>query len=340
MQQDSAGTTFPPELFRFSGQSRLDVWTLRGFFQLHGRPAYEHFLSHEPELCFQRIRDLVDAFPTHQRRAPTGRPPSNERDILIAMLVRQFMNATFDQLESYLRVLQAFFDIQHVPDSKTLSEKNRTRRFRRLLERFHVFVLSLLPKRNSVVCTDATGYSNEKLPWSRADYRLRATQDWIKVHAAIEVPTLLYLNTVNTRGRVHESRMFGPVWTHLPDNVRPVRSLADAAYAGTACLEAARAHGATPLHGLRKNASRTRLGRTPYTDLVKWARQWPNRFAALTGRRALVETAFNCTKQRFGFQLRCRDPTARRNEILAKQVGHNLRMLVARETMITKGVFS
>lgn len=52
------------ELFRFSGQSELTTWTLREHFEAFGWSRYDAWLLHEPVLCFQRIRDLADAFPT------------------------------------------------------------------------------------------------------------------------------------------------------------------------------------------------------------------------------------------------------------------------------------
>jgi transposase len=321
------------EIFRFSGQSKLETWSLKEYFQTHGWSGYDRWLSHEPVLCFQRIRELVEAFPTWQRRAQTGRPAIDERTHLVAALVRQFLDATYRELEAYLKILQDFFGISHPPDANTLSEKNRSRRFLKLFHRFHQWILSKLPRRRSIIATDATGYSNEKKPWSRTGYGLRATQNWIKVHAAVEIPSLLYLSTINTQGGVHESRVFHEVWANLPANVQPIRSLADAAYSGGPCLETARAHGATPLHTLRKDASPTRQGEGPYSRLVQWAHQFPNRYQQLTGKRSLVETAFQATKQKLGDRLRCRHPIARANEVQAKQTAHNIRMILMREQL-------
>ena len=60
----------------------------------------------------------------------------------------------------------------------------------------------------------------------------------MKVHAAIEVDEFLVLSYSLTRSNVHDSREFASVWDRLPSNVTPMRSLADSAYDGEACLEA------------------------------------------------------------------------------------------------------
>lgn len=240
---------------------------------------------------------------------------------------------TYRELESYMRVLADFFGIPHVPDATTMSEKNRTRRFFELLRRFHRFVLGLLPARRAVIATDATGYGGSKNAWRTTDYGLRATQDWVKSHAAVEVAAQLYLNAVSTGGRVHESRVFDDVWAEIPANVRPIRSLADAAYAGENCLRVAQENGATPLHGLKKNARHVARRTTRYQKLVNFATHWPNRFAALTGPRSHVEATFSATKQKFGERLRNRTPIARRNEVQAKQTAHNIRAILMREQL-------
>jgi hypothetical protein len=247
-------------------------------------------------------------------------------------LLRQFFDASFRGVESFLRLLADFFRLPRTPDANTLSRVNRTRRFTKVLRRFQAWILDQLPIRKSVVAIDATWYSNKKRPWQETDYGFRATESWLKVHAAVEIPTLLYVSTVVTRGSVHDSRAFGDVLDNLHENVRPIRTLADAAYAGDACLRAAEEHGATPLHKFRKDARHFAVPTTRLQKLVNFAKHWPNRFAVLTGRRALVETAFHCTKQRFGHQLRCRHPVARLNEILSKQAAHNARILLMRES--------
>lgn len=330
MDRSPATRTFPAEAFHFSGQSRLDAWTLRDLFQAQGWAAYDRFLSHEPELCLQRIRELIEAFPTYQRFARTGRKPYVERVHLLAAMLKQFFDVSYRSLESHLRLLAEFFGLEKAPDGNTLSAKNRTRRFTKLLKRFHAWLLDQLPPRKAVIAVDATGFSNKKRPWSETDFGLRAHEDWLKVHAAVEVPTLLIVSSVITKGKVHDSRAYEDVWLNMHPSVTPIRSLADAAYAGEDNLETAKAYGATPLHRFRKDARHRARPTTHLQKLVNFATHWPNRFHDLVARRSLVETAFSSEKRLTGHQLRCRNSIARRNEILAKHATHNARILIMR----------
>src|SRR5690606_31337385 len=152
-----------------------------------------------------------------------------------------------------------------------LSRKNRSARWTIIWQRFHEFVVSMLPERKVVVATDATGFSGRKRPWREFDHGLKATQDWVKAHAAIETDSFVVLSYSLTRSNVHDSREFSNVWNRLPSNVTPKRSLADSAYHGEARLAAARRHGAVPLHGIKKNA---RLVSKPETNYQKMASFW------------------------------------------------------------------
>jgi transposase len=84
---------------------------------------------------------------------------------------------------------------------------------------------------------------------------------------------------------------------------------------------------------LRTDHRYERFPETAYEKLCHFATHWPNRYEQLKRHRTLIETAFQATKTKFGDRLTCRDPTARENEIMAKQVAHNIRMLVLRQVV-------
>lgn len=51
-----------------------------------------------------------------------------------------------------------------------------------------------LPEHSAVVATDATGFSGGKRSWRETKHAQRASEDWVKVHAAIEVDEFLVLS--------------------------------------------------------------------------------------------------------------------------------------------------
>jgi transposase len=321
----------PCEIFNFSGQSRIDTFSIDVDPLLPELCSYDDVMVDRVRLCLEAIRAHADGFSFWQHRRPTGRPPAEERTLFIAFLVRQLFDATFRDTEGLLSLLAEYFDIDNVPDHSVLVKKNRSRRWFVIWRRFHEYMLSLLPKRKIVVATDATGFSGRINSWRETDYGIRAIQDWVKVHAAIEVDSFFVLSYSLTKSNVHESRMFEAVWDDLPDNVIPVRSLADSAYSGEKCLQAALSHGATPYHGIKKNARFFKHPETAYERMTNFAAHWPNRYAGMYGKRNHAETAFSMITRLFGYRLRCRSKIGRKNEVQAKLSMFNVFLLAMRE---------
>lgn len=338
MYGTTAAPAFPHSVFTFSGQAVLDPWTFTDAIRAMGWSRYDALLSQEPELFLHRVRDLVQDFPTWQNRNPTGRPAACEKTVLASLIIRQFFRTTFRQVESLLRIAQGFLGFAATYDANTLSRKNRSRRFRQLFRRFQAWILDQHQARFDVVATDATGYSSLKQAWSNTKHQARGAGPWRKSNAAVAVPQMLYLSTVQVPGKVHDSQTFTPTWSGLPAWIRPKRSLADAAYIGQECLAAARARGATPIHAIKSNAKWTRFPTSDYQRMVRFQRQFPTRSRQLKAQRALAETTFYCTKNRFGDRITCRTETARDNEVLCKEIGHNIRILTMRQGIMQQPV--
>ena len=321
----------PVEIFKFSGQSDIETWSIREIFEEAGLNGYSKWLVDEWVLCFQRIRELANQFPFWQHRKWTGRRPISERDLFIGFILKEFFNATFRQTMGLMIILKEYYQFKNVPHHTVLSKKNRSRRWQIIWKRFHKYVLKLLPKRKAIIATDATGYSNRKTHWNDVKHEIKANQNWVKLHACIEVDNFLILNYTMTKSKVHDSNMFGSLWENLPENVKPIRSLADKAYHGNKCLNAAKAKGAVPIHGIKENAIHKRYPETAYQKMVNFGIHWPNRYKKLYGKRNHAETAFSMIGAHFGHRIRSRSKLGRKNEIQIKINAHNIRILTAME---------
>ena len=322
----------PAQVFKFTGQTTVDTYLIDLDSLLDEQRMYDEVMINKVRLALEAIRFYSDNFPFWQRHRWTGRPPTEERTLLAAFLVRQLFDSTFRETEGLLRMLAEYFRLDKVPDHTTLVRKNASSRWLSLWKRFHDFVVSSLPKRAPVIATDASGFSGRKRSWRETDHGLKATQDWVKIHAAIEVDQFFVLSYCLTDSNVHDSQMFPEVWDRLPKNVSPKRSLADSAYFGNDCLAAARQHGAVPLHGIKKNARHFPKPKTWYQKMVSFWHHWPNRAAALYGKRNHAETAFSMIGRLFGYRIRCRSKTGRKNEVQAKVAMFNL-LLMARKSI-------
>jgi transposase len=321
----------PRSVFSFSGQMHIDTFSVQFEKVPIDFDRYDDLAIHGFRLAMEAIRLHADEFSYWQRRRPVGRPACEERVVLIAFLIQQLMDLTFRQTEGMLAMMQDYYSIESVPDHSTLCRKIQSGRFAVVLDRFFQHTLSDLPTRKVIASTDATGYSGRKQGWRETFHASRATQDWVKANVVIEVDEFIILAYFLSDSDVHESQTFGDVWNRLPDNVLPIRSLADSAYVGNDCLTVARQHGATPLHKIKKNARDFEEPETLYQKLVNFAHHWPKRFAALTAKRAHSETVFSMIDALLGHRLRCRTNVGRRNEVRIKFCLFNLIQLAMRK---------
>lgn len=322
--------SIPYELFKFSGQTKFDTWNLREEFEILGDLVYSNWLVAELPFCFQRARDLVDLFPFWQHKKKTGRPPQEERDLMICYLIRQLLKLTFRDTQAIVGIFRDYFGIENVPHHNTMSEKNRSKRWLKLWKRFHKFVLKFLPEREADVATDATGYSGRKKSWRETPHPARPKQDWVKTHTATEVDNFLILSYVLTESDIHDSQVFEEVWQGLPENVNPKRSLADSAYTNHKILNYLEDKAVTPFHGVKSNAVYKHNPTNQYEKLVNFFTHWPNRFQKYYGKRVHAETTYSMIDRRFGYRIRCRTKTGRKNEVQAKINMHNIRMVAAK----------
>jgi hypothetical protein len=216
------------------------------------------------------------------------------------------MHLTFRETEGMLAMMQEYYSIETVPDHSTLCRKIQSDRFAVVLDRFFQHIISDLPIRKVVASTDATGYSARKQGWRDTSHANRATQGWVKANVVIEVDEFIMPAYFLFDSDVHESQTFQDVWDRLPENIIPIRSLADSAYVGNDCLAAARQHRATPLHKIKKNARDFKEPETYYQKLVNFAHHWPKRFAALTAMCAHSGDGVQHDRRFARYRLRCR----------------------------------
>jgi len=331
--QSFADLEFTRAIYQVSGQTDLPTWNLVGQFSDISWPEYSWIRSHEPELVFQRIKQLVTSFSTWQHRAKTGRPATAHRVVIAHLLVRQYLGASFDFTESLMRVLAPYFGFEQMPDGSTISRWNRNKTFRKTLRRFFAHVLNDFTGKQLTIAVDSTGFGRKRRAWRDTPYGARGTKDWRKMHFAMDTSSGLILGYVTSPSKDHDSKHYIPVLDAIHPQFSVERSLADGAYSGTANLIGADQRNIKPIHTVRKDAIWKKKPTTRYQKLVRFARTFPNRFAELMGPRAYVETTVSMLKNRDGGRIRCRHPIAIENEIAAKSILHNVRMTIRPDTL-------
>jgi hypothetical protein len=82
------------------------------------------------------------------------------------------------------------------------------------------------------------------------------------------------------------------------------------------------------IHHVKVNARWRSQPRNAYEAMVRFQRQFPNRATKLRAPRAGAESTYAVTKGYFGNRLVCRHPIGKKNEVIAKKIGNNLRRIL------------
>jgi transposase len=101
----------------------------------------------------------------------------------------------------------------------------------------------------------------------------------------------------------------------------------DRAYWTRSACAAARDVGLQPYFSPRENARRPTHPVDAFDRMTRFALQFPNRWGTRYHRRSAAESRFATEEVLFGDRLRCRRPTSRRNEVLAREIVHNVKLL-------------
>ena len=117
---EATNIIIPAQVFKFTGQTKVDTYLIDLDLLLAEQQMYDEVMINKVRLAFEAIRFYADNFPYWQRHQLTGRPPTEERSLLAAFLVRQLFDLTFRETEGLLRMLAEYFSLDKVPDHTVL----------------------------------------------------------------------------------------------------------------------------------------------------------------------------------------------------------------------------
>lgn len=103
--------------------------------------------------------------------------------------------------------------------------------------------------------------------------------------------------------------------------------MGDRAYGTRTACAAARDAGAQPYFSPRENARWPMDPANAFDRMTRFAFQLPNRWGARYHRRSAAESRFATEKGLIGDRPQCRRPASRRNEVLARKIAYNVRLL-------------
>ena len=292
---------------------------------------YNRWQSEEVVLACRFLKTLVESCTIHDWERHRGRPRGPRRELILCLLVRSYFHLSFRRAVGLLQLLKEYLGIAHVPHFNTLQKYNRGDGLTHTLENLLAETAWPFWATEKILAVDATGLVLFGSGAWRANHDPDAVRDFAKLHVLSGTTTRATLAVRVTRGTWHDSTQLGPLLEYIPEDATAEAITGDGAYWSRPACSSAREAGLQPYFSPRKNARRPTHPVDAFDRMTRFALQFPDRWGARYHRRSAAESRFATEKALFGDRLRCRRPTSRRNEVLAREVVHNVRLLTKGE---------
>ncbi len=261
-----------------------------------------------------------------------GRKPTSTRDIIFAMIMKQYLNISARRLQSDLRLFkEAGLMNSEIPFNTLLDhiEKNELREiFKELIE------LSSLPLKQieADFAIDATGFSTSRYI-TYFDVKHRKTARWKtyrKCHAVCGVKTNIITSVEVTEGYVNDQTQFIPLAEDTARNFKIRDFCADKGYLSSHNFACIRELGGQAFIPFKKNTSGkcSDNGRSYFRNAYRYFRENREEYMKHYHKRSNIESSFSMIKRRFGNNVKCKKEVSQDNEIYSKILAHNICVLV------------
>jgi transposase len=176
---------------------------------------------------------------------------------------------------------------------------------------------------------DSSGFGVSKMTtWQNVKYgNDEEWHQWVKAHIICGNRTKIIISAEITPAYKSDSPFLASLINKTAKHFILEEVMADAAYSSSNNLEMIENHNAKALIAFKANAVFGKNGET-WDRLLNYYKYRYDEFHARYRFRSNVENAFSSMKSVFGQNLRSRSETGQINELLAKIICHNLRVLV------------
>ncbi len=288
---------------------------------------YNRWQSEEVVLACRFLKALVESCTIHDWERRRGRPRVPRRELVLCLLVRSYFHLSFRRTVGLLKLLKDNLGLAHILHFNTLQKYNRGDGLTRTLENLFNETAEPFWAVEKILAIDSTGLVLFGSGAWRSNHDPEAVRDFAKVHVLSGTTSRGTLAVRVTRGTWHDSTQLVPLLGGLPDGVAAEALTGDGAYWNHSACAATHDAGLQPYFSPRKDARWPTHPVDAFDRMTRFALQFPNRWSARYHCRSTAESRFATEKGLFGDRLRCRRPTSRRNEVLAREIVHNVRLL-------------
>jgi len=261
-----------------------------------------------------------------------GRKPAKTRDVIFAMIMKQYLNISSRRVQSDLKLFrEAGLMGSDVPFNTLLDHMERTDLKHYLKELIEISSLPL-KQIEADFAIDATGFSVSRYV-TYFDFKHkkdRRTRIWRKCHAVCGVKTNVITSVDITDGNVNDQTRFIPLAEDTARNFEIRDFCADKGYLSSRHFKLIKDLGGQAYIPFKKNTSgkSSDRDRSYFRNAFRFFRENKESYLNHYHKRSDIESAFSMIKRRFGNNVRCKKESSQDNEIYSKVLAHNICVLV------------
>lgn len=295
---------------------------------------YNESQTKEKALFVNILSDLCNLVeePKHDK----GRKPTKTRDVLFAIVLKQYLNISSRRVQSDLKLFKeiGFIDSE-IPFNTLLDHLER----RELKEIFRELIeISALPLKQIELdfAIDATGFGTSRY---RTFFHMKhgkegRWKEFRKCHAVCGVKTNIITSVDITEGYVSDQVKFDELAKDTARNFKIRDFTADKGYLSIPHYNLIHELGGQAFIPFKKNSTGKGRGtqqtgrKDIYRKAFKFFKENREEFLLRYHKRSNVESCFSMIKRRFGNNVFCKKEISQDNEIMAKILAHNICVLV------------
>lgn len=286
--------------------------------------------TREKALFVNILGDLCSLVQEPKRKG--GRKPTKTRDIIFAMVMKEYLTSSSRRLQSDLKLFQEAQFIGSMIPFNTLLDHMERIDIRDILKQ--LIEISSLPLREieTDFAIDASGFSVSRYV-TYFDYRHkkdRRAKIWRKCHAVCGVKTNIIVSIELTDGNVHDQKMFSPLAKDTARNFKIEDFCADKGYLSSLNFELIKLLGGQAYIPFKKNTSgrSSDRSRSYFRSAFRHFKKHKDEYFDHYHKRSNIESCFSMVKRRFGNNVRCKKESSQDNEILCKFLALNICILI------------
>jgi len=292
---------------------------------------YNKSQTREKDIFINLLSDLCNLIeePPHDK---VGRKPTKTSDIVFAIVLKQYLNLSSRRLQSDLKLFHKIGFLDGEIPFNTLLDHLERKELKYVLTR--LVEISSLPLKQveTDFAIDSTGFGTFRY---KTFYSMKHGKDerwklYRKCHAVCGVKTNIITAIDITEGYSHDTKQFKPLAEDTNRNFTIREFSADKAYLNADHFALISDMGGQAFIPFKKNSTgngATR-NRAYFRKAFRYFKDNKEEYLNRYHKRSNIESAFSMIKRRFGNNVLCKKETSQDNEILAKNLAHNLCVLI------------